>query len=218
MSEGAFISGLEDPEASIDSQKPVTPLPVFRTGVTEGSTALVTLKLTLDGYEGEELSSISVLGMKFDGSAAKLDMTPSAGRRLSPAGMSSGAFVWTDAAGNAIPPSGKAVSGRNYFLSVAVMDGGEYDLDGGQGVIAGSLALAAEAVSPGTPDIPDAPDTPGTPGAPDIPDGGSGNDNGDGAGGSESSPSPSGGGCNAGAFGVPAMAAVIALRRKNMAR
>jgi hypothetical protein len=106
------------------------------------------------------------------------------------------------------------VSGRNYFLSVAVTDGGEYDLDGEGGVIAGSLALAAEAASPGTPDIPDAPDTPGTPGGPDIPDGGSGNGNGDGA---ESPTSPSGGGCNAGAFGVPAIAAAPALRRKNRA-
>ena len=43
--------------------------------------------------------------------------------------LASGAFIWTDAAGNPLSVSEKTISGRNYFLNVAIEDGSEYDLD-----------------------------------------------------------------------------------------
>jgi hypothetical protein len=164
----------------MDAQKTVTPLPVFRAGVTEGKTALVTIKLTLDGYAGETLGSMAVLKMTRGGSVARLTMAQSA------ESMVSGSYVWTDAAGNAVSPSEKAVIGRNYYMSVAIGDGSEYDLDREPGTIVDPLALA-------------------------VAGSGSGGWNDDGSGGS-----PSGGGCDAGAgvLSLLPLAFAVLLRRR----
>ena len=143
MSEAAFASGIEASGIQVDNAKPVTPLPVFSTSATTGGTALVTLKVSLDAYAGEALSSVSVLKMKSDGTIARLRMAESA-ESLSP-----GAFVWTDGSGNAIPSSNEAASGRDYYINVAIADGSAYDLDTRPGTIVDPLALAVEAADSG---------------------------------------------------------------------
>ncbi|MDR1943337.1 MAG: DUF4430 domain-containing protein [Synergistaceae bacterium] len=137
FSESAFISGLNgSADASIDTEKPITPLPVFRTGVTENGTAVVTLSVRLDRYDGETLGAIAVLKMKRNGTAGALDMVTSSEK------LTSGAYVWTDGFGNAKRSSEKAVAGQHYFMSVAIEDDSQYDLDRTTGTIIDPLALA----------------------------------------------------------------------------
>ena len=88
VSSSAFASAA----LSMDASMPITPLPVFRAGVTEGGTALVTFKVSLDSYNGEGIGEIEVLKMKIDGSIERLE--PVSDRE----GVYSGSFVWTDAA------------------------------------------------------------------------------------------------------------------------
>jgi hypothetical protein len=133
----SFLAGMDSKDrASIDADR-VTPLPAFRTGAAAGGTALVTLGVRLSGYAGETLGSIAVLKMKSNGSVVKLRAAASA------EDMEDGSFVWTDADGKIIPPSEKAAAGGSYSISVAIKDGGDYDLATAQTAIVDPLALAA---------------------------------------------------------------------------
>jgi hypothetical protein len=176
VSSSAFADGLsEETASSIDTARPITPLPAFRAGVSDGGAALVSLKVRLDSYDGETMEGIAVLKMRLNGSVGRLDTAPST------EGIRSGSFIWTDADGNAVPPSNRAVAGRDYFLSVAIEDGSDYDLDETPGTIVDPLALAV-----GTPESED------KTAIPDIGKNG-------------------GGGCDAGAVGLIALAILCAV-------
>jgi hypothetical protein len=189
FSESAFRNALGS-GTQIDAQKPVTPLPVFRTGVTAGKTALVTLRVNLSGYGGETFGSIAVLKITSGGSAERLGMAASR-EKLTP-----GSYVWTDGSGNVKPSSEKAAAGQSYYISVAIEDDSEYDLDDRHGTIVDPLALAVEGAASGSEDAGQG--------------GGDGwNSSGGGSGG--------GGGCDSGAFGLSALASLgltAALRRR----
>jgi hypothetical protein len=124
ISAGAFADGLGEGAASaIDVEKPITTLPPFSAGVAEGGTALVSFKVSLDSYAGGTMGEIEVLKMKIGGSVVRLEPAPSAG------GVYAGSFVWTDEEGRDISSSSKVTAGRDYFLSVAIEDNSDYDLD-----------------------------------------------------------------------------------------
>jgi hypothetical protein len=138
VSSSLFTAGLTGEAASsIDAEAPITPLPVFRTGVSAGGSALVTLKVSLDSYAGRGFGSVAVLKMKRSQSVDVLggaDGTDS---------IKPGEFVWTDAAGRAISGSDKVASGGEYYLNVAIKDNSDYDLDPASGTIVDPLALSA---------------------------------------------------------------------------
>jgi uncharacterized membrane protein YgcG len=122
-----------------DAGRPMTPLPAFRADVSgSGATALVTLRQKLDGYDGEELGSISVFKMTSAKTAVKLVMAQSA------ASLTDGSFVWTDGSGNFKQPTEKAVAGASYFISVAIKDDDDFDIDKRAGTIVDPLVLAIE--------------------------------------------------------------------------
>jgi hypothetical protein len=193
VSREAFMEALEESGIKVDAGKPVAPLPVFRAGVSPGGTVLVTLRATLDGYAGEALRSVAVFKMTYKGTAARLQ------RADSPGGLAHGRFVWTDAAGNAIDPVAAVTAGTDYYISVAVRDDSEFDLDGWtRGSIVDPLALAVEEGAAS--------------GSEDTSQGGGGN-----GWNSSSGGSGGGGGCDAGALGLFALASLgltAALRRR----
>jgi hypothetical protein len=132
-----FINGLSAAAASgIDTAKAITPLPVFHSDVTAGGTTLVTLKVNLDSYGGEDISAVAVLKMTRGGSVVRLL------RAVDQQSLISGAYIWTDALGYAISPSEEITAGGSYFMSVAIEDNSEYDLDGNLGTIVDPLSLA----------------------------------------------------------------------------
>jgi hypothetical protein len=138
VSEGVFKAALAESGIVVDAEKPIAPLPVFRVGVSEGGTALVTLKASMDGYAGETLGSVAVFKMTYKGSAVRLVSASS------PTGLKHGAFVWTDGAGNAMQATEAVTAGNEYFISVAIKDDSDFDLDGWKaGSIVDPLALAA---------------------------------------------------------------------------
>jgi hypothetical protein len=144
VSEGAFTAGLnEETVSAIDNAAPITPLPVFRTGVSTGGSALVTLKVRLDDYTGKAFGSMAVLKMKYDRSVDVL------GSAVGKDSLKAGAYIWTDAAGNAIASSDKVAAGGSYCMSVVIEDGSGYDLDFAPGTIVDPLALAAKKADSG---------------------------------------------------------------------
>ena len=173
--ESVFRGVLESSGIAIDGEAPLTPLRAFHTGVSEGATALVTLKVKLDRYDGKTLDSVSVFKMTSGNTAAKLEMVPSIGD------MADGSFVWTDGSGEFKQPTEKAAAGGSYFISVAIKDDGDFDLDKKAGTIVDPLVLSVE-------------------------DRGAGNGGRDGGG-----ESKSGGGCDIGAFGIAALAALASI-------
>jgi hypothetical protein len=171
-----FINGLGAAAASgIDTEKPITPLPVFHSDVTAGGTTLVTLKVNLDSYGGENLGAVAVLKMTRGGSVVRLL------RAVDQQNLISGAFIWTDALGYAISSSEEIAAGRSYFMSVAIEDNSEYDLDGNLGTVVDPLSLAVTKKTSG------------------------GGYNGDGI-----NAQSGGGGCDAGGFGLASLA-ILAL-------
>jgi hypothetical protein len=191
VSRDVFEKALTDYGIELDAEKPVSPLPVFRAGVSKGGTALVTLKASLDAYAGETLGGVSVFKMTYKGSAAKLN------RVRSGEALKHGSFVWTDEAGNVIQPTETVTAGKDYFLSVAIKDDSDFDLDGWtEGSIVDPLALAVEDTSSSSENV-----NQGSGNAWNTPSGGGG------------------GGCDTGAFGffAPFALAVLAFastRRK----
>ena len=131
--------------------------------------------MKLDRYDGETLDSVSVFKMTSGNTAAKLKMAPSIGE------LADGSFVWTDGSGEFKQPTEKAAAGGSYFISVAIKDDRDFDLDKKAGTIVDPLVLAVE-------------------------DRGAGNGGRDGGG-----ESKSGGGCDIGAFGIAALAALASI-------
>jgi MYXO-CTERM domain-containing protein len=189
----AVVSGLKADDAKKIDAATVTPLPIFSAGVSDGGTAVISLKASLDKYDGKKLGDVVMLKLKRDGTSEAL-------RRAGDAkDLSAASFIWTDASGNPRNLSDKVVAGRSYYISVAIEDDSAYDLDTTPGRIIDPLAMAA-AKAPGTEDDDNA--------------GGDNNGGGDSAGAASDG---NGGGCSTGGnvhalFGLLCLAA-IAFRR-----
>ncbi|MDR1470992.1 MAG: hypothetical protein LBS75_00575, partial [Synergistaceae bacterium] len=154
IKKSAFLSGLTDSvKDSIDTET-ITSIPALTTRVGEGGgTALVSLKVNLDKYKGETLGSISVLKMEYDSinsvkmlnsaKTVETDETNETFKRVSSIGeLIPGSYIWTDADGNEKLVSEKVAVGGGYYMSVAVEDDSDYDLDREEGTILVPLALA----------------------------------------------------------------------------
>jgi hypothetical protein len=173
VGESSFKASLSGETASlIDGEMPITPLPVFRAGVSAGKSALVALKVKLNGYAGKTFDSVAVLKMKRDKSVDVLD---GAGGKES---LKPGAYLWTNAAGGAIASSDKVAAEGDYFMSVVIRDGSAYDLDPASGTIVDPLALAAKKpdAEPAEPEEPDESEEPDEKGGDNASGGGGGCD------------------------------------------
>ena len=133
----AVVSGLSPDDARKIDAATVTPLPIFSAGVSSGGTAVVSIKVSLDKYDGARLGDVAMLKLKRDGSAEPLAMAADA------KALKAASFIWTDMAGQPKDVSGKIVAGRSYYLNVAITDDSEYDLDATPGKIIDPLAMAS---------------------------------------------------------------------------
>jgi MYXO-CTERM domain-containing protein len=135
---GAIAGALpvdEKSEVSADASNMI-PLPVFKTDVESGKTALVTIAVPLAKYADRFLSDVVVLKLKTDGATERLSSASS------PAGISHAEYVWTDVDGAHIPGGSRITANQLYYLSIAIKDNSPYDWDPALGSVVDPIALA----------------------------------------------------------------------------
>jgi hypothetical protein len=131
----AASAGLSEEDAALieldDGAHPMIPLPVIGTHVSEeGKTAVFTFENRLAGFEGYKLGELAILKLM---KTADGSSTVPLKQSNSLPEIADGQYVWTDKAGTAYGDSTVIDKGEYYCLNVAVKDDGPYDWETGEG-------------------------------------------------------------------------------------
>jgi hypothetical protein len=132
----AVEQGLGANDALALDQSSFTPLPVFSASITSGKTALVTIKTSLGRFAGNDFGKLTLLKLKKDGVTTDKLKKASGWQE-----MTDGVFIVTNDSGE--PQSG-VIENREYLVSIAIQDGGDYDWNTQPGEVIDPGVLALE--------------------------------------------------------------------------
>jgi hypothetical protein len=134
----AVERGLTASDSAALDQASLTPIPVFKAAVSDGKTALVSIRMNFGGTKlaGNDFGKLALLKLRNSG-----ERTDRLTRADNWAGMAHGTFMITEVNGNA---ASGVIGEREYTVSVAIRDDSVYDWCSEPGIVIDPLVAAIE--------------------------------------------------------------------------
>ncbi|MDR1205976.1 MAG: hypothetical protein LBL26_10940 [Peptococcaceae bacterium] len=134
----AVERGLPSGESDRLDQATLTPVPVFKAAVSDGKTALVSIRMNFGGTKlaGNSFDKLVLLKLRNSG-----ERTDRLTRADNWAGMAHGTFIITELNGN---PASGVIGEREYTVSAAIRDNSSYDWCSEPGIVVDPLVAAIE--------------------------------------------------------------------------
>jgi hypothetical protein len=136
------VAGAITESTGADKNGGILSLPVVTYRSPVGKTSVYSLKIRLDAFNKIIFGDLVILGVKLDGAVGVFNEASDI------SSVKAMEYVITQAAGTPVSARARPVAGREYIVTLAVDDNGDYDLDPEAGDVIAAFAVAERSAPP----------------------------------------------------------------------